>query len=135
MTIGSGNCCLVSLSSIFQLYCNYIDTCQNRTSLEPAYVFGIDRCSVYTVFHFIQGFRHISLYKTEWVRKSRPTRLVGLLQCSFSLMLHAYWRRNKYQFYSLVWSDGGSNPRSKTLEASTRTITPTMQFWFTYIDD
>ena len=48
--------------------------------------------------------------------------------CSFSLMLRAWRRSNKYQFYkSLVWPDRGSNPRSTAFEVSMLTITPPMQ--------
>jgi hypothetical protein len=39
-------------------------------------------------------------------------------------MLRTYYgRSNTYQFYSLVWPDRNSNPRSTTLEANTLTIT------------
>jgi len=33
----------------------YSETCLNRTSLGPGFVFGIDRCSFYAWFWFIQG--------------------------------------------------------------------------------
>ena len=52
--------------------------------------------------------------------------------CSYSLMLHAQHKSNKYQCKSLVWPDQppdqGPNSRSTTLEVSTLTITPPM--WF-----
>ena len=45
---------------------------------------------------------------------SEPTSL-----CSFSIILRAWQRSNKYQFYrSLVWPDRGSNPRSTALYAN-----------------
>ena len=48
--------------------------------------------------------------------------------CSFSLMLGAYRRRNKYQIvYSLVWSDRGTNPWSTALEVSMLVIIPLKQ--------
>jgi hypothetical protein len=43
--------------------------------------------------------------------------------CSFSLMLRAYRRSNKYQFFSLWFDLTGLNPRSTQLEASMLTIT------------
>ena len=58
---------------------------------------------------------------------SEPTSI-----CSFSLMLRAQWRSNKYQFYSL-WFD--PNPRLTALEASTVTITtPLTHQSFIFID-
>jgi hypothetical protein len=53
---------------------------------------------------------------------SEPTSL-----CSFFLMLYSLQRSNKYQFYSLVWPDRGSNPPSSALETSTLTIPPPMR--------
>ena len=54
---------------------------------------------------------------------SEPTNL-----CSFSLMLRAQWRNNKFQFYSLwfylIWA---RRQDFTTLEASWLTITPLMQ--------
>ena len=47
---------------------------------------------------------------------SEPTSL-----CSFSLVLCALRKSNKYQFYSLVWTDRGSNTRSTAFEESTLT--------------
>ena len=53
---------------------------------------------------------------------SEPTSL-----CSYSIMLLAQLRSNKYQFYKfLVFPDWGSNPRSTTFEASMTTISPQM---------
>ena len=53
---------------------------------------------------------------------SEPTSL-----WSYSIMLLAQLRSNKYQFYKfLVFPDWGSNPRSTTFEASMTTISPQM---------
>jgi hypothetical protein len=49
---------------------------------------------------------------------SEPTSL-----CTFSVILHAWWRRNKYQFYNLVWLDRDSDLWFIKLEASKLTIT------------
>ena len=72
------------------------------------------------------GFYNVNSLKQQPVCRPIQTHYLNSEQtslCSFSLMLHAWWRSNKYQFYSL-WFD--PNPWSTALEASTLTNTTPM---------
>ena len=70
--------------------------------------------------------------QTHWKQQSVCRHITSFGQiivshCSYSLVLRAQQRSNKYQFYNLlVWPERYLNLQSTTLHASTRTITPPM---------
>jgi hypothetical protein len=73
----------------------------------------------------------VHLDNSPWIDMSPHSDTLSWFRANqsllFSLMLRAYRRSNRHPFYSLVWTDRSSKPRSTVPVASTLSITPSIQ--------